>query len=233
MRVFLLSAGYGKRLLPLTKNTPKCLIKLNKKPLLQIWLENLKEYGFGPFLINTHYLSNKVRRFIDNSKFKKEVSLTYERKLLGTAGSLIKNINFFKNNDALILHADNYSEENFSNFLKKHNSRPKNCLLTMMTHKTKNPQTCGIVKVNSKNIMTNFKEKPKKYIGNLANCATYLISNKYLIKLKKKNYRDFSTEIIPKLKNKIFTFETKKIFIDIGSPTNYKQIQKHLQNKSR
>ena len=233
MRVFLLSAGYGKRLLPLTKNTPKCLIKLNKEPLLQIWLENLKEYGFGPFLINTHYLSNKVRRFIDNSKFKKEVRLTYERKLLGTAGSLIKNINFFKNNDALVLHADNYSEENFSNFLKKHNSRPKNCLLTMMTHKTKNPQTCGIVKINSKKIMTDFQEKPKKYIGNLANCATYLISNNYLTKLKKKNCSDFSTEVIPKLKNKIFTFETKKIFIDIGSPTNYKQIQNHLQNKSK
>ena len=81
--------------------------------------------------------------------------------------------------------------------------------------------------------MTHFEEKPKKYVGNLANCATYLISNNFLSKLKKKKYTDFSTEVIPKLKNKIYTFETKKIFIDIGSPTNYKQVQNHFQNKSK
>jgi len=232
MRVFLLSAGYGKRLLPITKNTPKCLVKFNNKPLLQIWIERLKDYGFGPFLINTHYLSKKVYNFIDNSKFKKEVKLVYEKKLLGTAGSLIKNIDFFNDSDGLLLHSDNYSEEDFSNFLKKHNSRPAKCLLTMMTHTTKNPKSCGIVKVNSKKIMIDYTEKPKKNLGNLANCAVYLISNKYLRDLKRKKYTDFSCQVIPKLKNKIFTFQTNNFFLDIGSPHNYKFLKKYFASKS-
>jgi mannose-1-phosphate guanylyltransferase len=232
MRVFLLSGGYGKRLLPITKNIPKCLVKLNNKPLLQIWIEKLKDCGYGPFLINTHYLSKKVYNFIDNSKFKKEVKLVHEKKLLGTAGSLIKNVDFFNDEDGLVLHADNYSEENFSNFLKRHNSRPKKCLLTMMTHTTKNPKSCGIVKVNSKKIMIDYIEKPQKYFGDLANCAVYLISNKYLKDLKRKKYTDFSCQVIPKLKEKIFTFQTKNIFLDIGSPENLKFLKKYLSTKS-
>ena len=99
MRVFLLSAGYGKRLLPLTKNTPKCLIKLNKKPLLQIWLEKLEAQGVRHFLINTHYKSDKVEKFIKKTKFSKKVKLVYEKKILGTGGTLYKNLDFFKQED--------------------------------------------------------------------------------------------------------------------------------------
>ena len=54
MRAILLSAGFGKRLQPITKNIPKCLVPINGKPLLQIWLEKLSKFGTpaaGPNLI--------------------------------------------------------------------------------------------------------------------------------------------------------------------------------------
>mgnify|MGYP001181715499 CR=1 FL=1 len=61
MKALLLCAGFGTRLLPYTKTTPKCLMPVNKKPLLQIWLEQLNSFGIGPYLINGHHLSEKLK----------------------------------------------------------------------------------------------------------------------------------------------------------------------------
>ena len=52
MRAMLLAAGLGTRLQPITDTIPKCLVPINGKPLLQIWLERLTKAGIGPFLIN-------------------------------------------------------------------------------------------------------------------------------------------------------------------------------------
>ena len=54
----------------------------------------------------------------------------------------------------------------------------------------------------------------------------------YLRDLKRKKYTDFSCQVIPKLKNKIFTFQTNNFFLDIGSPHNYKFLKKYFASKS-
>jgi len=99
MKAILLSAGFGKRLGSLTKNKPKCLLKVNNKAILEIWLEKLFSNNVKEVLINSHYLSDQIKVFVDQSKYKKKIKLVYERKLLGTAGTLLKNINFFNNQD--------------------------------------------------------------------------------------------------------------------------------------
>ena len=104
----MLAAGCGTRLRPITENIPKCLVPIGGKPLLQIWLERLSEAGFGPFLINTHYLHERVVEFVRESPFSNQISLVYEPELLGTAGTLINNIDFFQGKDGMVLHADNY-----------------------------------------------------------------------------------------------------------------------------
>ena len=60
MKALLLAAGLGTRLYPITKNIPKCLVKIGGRPLLDIWIENLIECGIDSFLVNTHYLSEIV-----------------------------------------------------------------------------------------------------------------------------------------------------------------------------
>ena len=65
MKVILLSAGLGQRLRPITNDTPKCLVPINDIPLLKIWLDRLTQEGLGPFLVNTHYLQDKVEDFIN------------------------------------------------------------------------------------------------------------------------------------------------------------------------
>ena len=67
MKAMLLAAGFGTRLMPLTKKTPKCLIPIKGQPLLDIWLKRLTQFGIGPFLVNTHYLANQVEDYVKRS----------------------------------------------------------------------------------------------------------------------------------------------------------------------
>ena len=62
-----------------------------------------------------------------------KINIIYEDKLLGTAGTLIKNLNFFDNSIGLLIHADNYMEDDLSPFIESFNLRPNNCLLSMLT----------------------------------------------------------------------------------------------------
>ena len=64
MRVLLLSAGYGKRMRPLTLTTPKCLIKVNNKTLLEMWLEKFSQLRVKNIIINTHHLAEKINNFV-------------------------------------------------------------------------------------------------------------------------------------------------------------------------
>ena len=73
MKALLLSAGTGSRLRPLTLKTPKCLVSINNKPLLQYWLEQLEKIGVKEFIINTHYLHDQVQDFIKKVNSQKKL----------------------------------------------------------------------------------------------------------------------------------------------------------------
>ena len=64
IRSLLLSAGLGTRLRPLTLDKPKCLVEINKKPILEHWIDKLENIGIQKVLINTHYLAQKVNDFL-------------------------------------------------------------------------------------------------------------------------------------------------------------------------
>jgi mannose-1-phosphate guanylyltransferase len=223
MRAILLAAGYGTRLRPLTNNIPKCLVPINGKPLLQIWLERLTDAGIGPFLINTHYLSKQVEEFIDSSPYRDQVALVHELELMGTAGTLKANLDFFQGEDGLLIHADNYCLENFKNFVNAHQNRCAECLLTMMTFRTDSPSSCGIVELDERGVVIAFYEKISSPPGNLANGAIYILSKELIAILASEihNPADFSTEILGRFLGHIFTYETKEFFLDIGTPEAY------------
>jgi len=226
MNALLLAAGYGTRLRPFTATTPKCLMPIRGQPLLGIWLERLFEYGIEKCLVNTHYLPEQVKEYVGKSQFRKSVSLIYEPKLLGTAGTLLLNIDFFEGRDGIFVHADNYCLADFAKFEKAHKNRPKECVLTMMTFRTERPNECGIVEIDERGVVINFHEKKENPPGNLANGAIYMLSNKFLIEFSEahKKSQCFSTEILPKYLGKIYTYETDSTLIDIGTTESYVKI---------
>jgi mannose-1-phosphate guanylyltransferase len=223
MKVILLAAGFGTRLRPLTNNLPKCLVPIKGNPLLQIWLENLVEAGLNTILINTHYLPLQVEDFINKSKFKDKCILKYEENLLGTAGTLLANANFINDEDCMLIHADNYCLADINLFIKAHNNRPNHCLMSMMTFRTDNPSSCGIVEIDKENVVIGFHEKVLLPPGNLANGAVYILSLELLnhIRAKFSNAIDFSTQVLPFLVGRIYAYEISETFIDIGTPETY------------
>ncbi len=223
MRAILLAAGLGTRLRPLTDTTPKCLVPINGKPLLDIWCEALLAAGATRLLINLHYKSDEVQQHLAQSEFAKDIETVFEPALLGTAGTLVANKDFFDEQDGVLLHADNYCEADISQLINAHTNRPKNCELTMLAFRTPTPHTCGVLEVDSNNILKQMYEKSPDDHGNLANAAFYILTKKLIDELR--NETDFSNEVIPKYFGKAFVVETAETFIDIGTPESYAHAQ--------
>ena len=223
MKALLLAAGLGTRLRPLTDTIPKCLVPIKGQALLGVWLDRLSQAGIGPFLINTHYLAERVQAFVVASLHRNQVTLAHENELLGTAGTLIANLDFFEGQDGLLIHADNYCLADFDGFLQAHARRPSGCMITMMTFRSETPASCGIVELDARGVVVGFHEKVANPPGNLANGAVYLLSAELLQTLAPalRAVVDFSTEVLQQLVGRIYTYETKEFFLDIGTPEAY------------
>jgi len=230
MKALLLAAGLGTRLRPLTNYVPKCLVPINGKPLLSYWLDNLEAAGIDDFLINTHYFSEQVSEFVENSSYKDKITLIYEDKLLLTAGTVLKNKELLKDEPFMLVHADNLSFCNFKEFIEVHKRRPKNTLITMMVFKTDTPKSCGIVEVGADKTVINFYEKSNEDVGNLANAAVYIVEPeviKFLESIGKEEI-DFSIEVIPHFINKISVYENDVYHRDIGTLESYALANYHM-----
>ncbi len=232
IKALLLSAGFGTRLRPITNNIPKCLVEINKKPLLHLWLEKLENLNCDSVLINTHYLPLKVNKSIQEwDGVNCRIYTIFEKILLGTAGTLINNLDFFENSRGLIIHADNVTDDNLKSFLDQHQKRPPNTILSMLTFETDSPESCGIVEIDKNNVVQNFHEKVRNPPSNLANGAIYAFDKEFIDYLKKikTDCVDISTDIIPTLNGRIYSIKTNANFLDIGTPLNLKKAQKLFQ----
>ncbi len=223
MKALLLAAGLGTRLKPITNTIPKCLVPINAKPLLEYWLENLSKVGVTEFLINTSYLNEQVEEFVNQSKYKKQITLVFENKLLNTGGTLLQNKPFFSKEPFILLHADNLSFCDFQAFINSHKFRPKNCEITMMLFQSDNPSSCGVVELDKYNIVQKFHEKVQNPPSNLANGAVYICESsifKFLESLDKEEI-DFSNDVIPEFMGKINTYLNNTYHRDIGTVESY------------
>lgn len=91
MKAFLLAAGVGSRLRPLTDTIPKCLVPIRGEPLLGIWLKLLENFGITEVLVNAHANGAQVREFLRGRFPDHQVTLAEEPELLGSAGTLVAN----------------------------------------------------------------------------------------------------------------------------------------------
>jgi len=221
LRALLLAAGLGTRLRPITLHTPKCLVPVAGEPLLGRWLRQLEAAGCEAVLINTHYLSDQVKAFLqERPPSAMGVQTIHEPELLGTAGTLLANRSFFEDTTGLLIHADNAMAGDLQGLLAAHAARPAHCLLTMLTFCTDQPRNCGIVATDGQGVVTAFHEKVADPPGNCANGALYAFDAPFLDRLADMTPQpsDFSTEVIPPLMGRIQSWHTGQPYLDIGTP---------------
>ena len=219
VRALLLAAGLGTRLKPLTEQWPKCLMPIGNRPLLEYWLETMYSSEVCKVLVNLHHHSEIVQKFLTRPRFEGWVQAVYEEKLLGTAGTLRANRGGFRDCTTLLVHADNWCQCNFSDFLNYHSKyRPEHCLITMMTFESSTPETCGIVETSTDGVVLAFHEKLQNPSGNQANGAVYLIEPVVLDWIEENlEISDFSTEVLPHFIGRIATWNNSGIHKDIGA----------------
>lgn len=220
MRALLLAAGLGTRLRPLTDSVPKCLVEINGRPLLDYWIELLANAGIRDILINLHHLPEPVLEYIDSCPYPVSLTTAFEPELLGTGGTLLKNRDFFLDEPAMIVHADNFSRFDMGAFIRRYEERSAGIEITMMTFVADNPSSCGIVELDSEGVVQGFHEKVANPPGNLANGAVYIVSSEVraFVAVLGKSRVDLSTEVLPHYMGRINTFQNRVYHRDIGTP---------------
>ena len=115
----ILAAGRGMRMGVLSNTTPKPLLKIRDKALIEIQLNKLIEAGFNDFLINASYLYEQIIDFV-TTKFENKVSLTFsiETEPLETAGGIINALDFFDDNPFLVTNSDIFTDFKYEEIIK-------------------------------------------------------------------------------------------------------------------
>jgi mannose-1-phosphate guanylyltransferase len=220
MKAFLLTAGLGTRLHPITHTIPKCLVPIAGKPLINWWFESMQQAGVTEVLINLHHLPDMVMAHVNNLDTPIKVDFVYEPILLGSAGTLRANKSFVVNETSFfIFYGDNLTNTSLSNLYNFHTSRPHN--FTMALFETNNPTACGIVSLNSDATITSFEEKPANPISNLANAGLYVASPAVIDLIDSaKTPADIGFDLLPLLVGKMSGYKINDYLIDICTHKN-------------
>jgi mannose-1-phosphate guanylyltransferase len=228
MKAFLLAAGLGTRLRPLTNHIPKCMLPVQGKPLLAWWFDLFHKHQVTEVIVNTHYLPEKVRSFISEYNAQKTgliVHEFYEETLLGSGGTVYANEDFIgQDKDFLICNADNLTDIDLTKMLRFHDAHDG--LLTMALFRAGQPEQCGIPEMNQNNLIISFEEKPQHPRSDLANAGIYIARREIFQTISPPPLADFGRDILPCLIGRMYGFPMQDYLIDIGTPDNYEKAQR-------
>jgi mannose-1-phosphate guanylyltransferase len=216
MKAFLLAAGLGTRLRPITDITPKCLIDVGGRSLLDIWLDALAKAGVDEVLVNTHHLAPQVEAHVARRPMSPVVRLSHEPVLLGSAGTLLANRDFVADDDMfLVINADNLTDFDLGALIDAHRADPT--IATLSVFKAPRPSECGIVEVADGRIV-GFVEKPAQPRSDLANAGMYAFHPDVLAEIPEPLPRDIGFDLVPRLVGRARALALGDCyFLDIGT----------------
>jgi NDP-sugar pyrophosphorylase family protein len=198
----ILCAGFGTRLNDLTKDTPKPMLQVGGKPMLEYTIRHLKKFGVEKILINLHYLPEQITSYFGNGEnFGVEIIYSYEDAPLGTAGA-IKNVEdtLKQADDFLVIYGDIFTNLNYADFINFHKSKD-NALASIIVHER--AKSNSIVEIDENKRVVKFIERPteeqlKLKTQNWVNSAVYCF-NKEILELIPEGFSDFPKDIFPKV----------------------------------
>ncbi|HXM63377.1 MAG TPA: nucleotidyltransferase family protein [Terriglobales bacterium] len=224
MKAFLLAAGHGTRLRPITDSIPKCLVPIRGVPLLKIWLQVCARSGIDEVLINLHSNADTVRHALRDELMPVKVRVVDEEVLLGSAGTVYANRDWVKGEAAFwILYADVLTTSDLRSMADFHQSRRP--LATLGLYQAPNPKGCGIAVCDADGVIQDFEEKPKNPRSSWAFSGLMLASSMILEIGPKHHPADIAFDLLPRLVGKMLGYPIHDYLCDIGTIENYQQAQ--------
>lgn len=210
--VIIMAGGLGTRLKELTKDTPKPMLKVGKKPILESIVQRLKEQNFENFIFCVNYKKQIIEDYFKKGKdFGIKISYIKERKKLGTAGALSLIKQDFKES-FIVMNADILTELNFNELLKTH--KDSKALMSVCVREFEQQIPFGVIEQN-KGFITNITEKPVQKF--LVSAGIYVCEPEILELLNKNEYLDMPELIkLAMQKGRVNTYLIHNYWIDIG-----------------
>ena len=225
MKAFLLAAGLGTRLRPLTDTTPKCLLRIRGVPLLAIWLDLCHRCGIDEVMINTHEHGESVRGYLDAHPNGVKTTVADEPVLLGSAGTILAHRKWLASESCFyVLYADVLTKADLRPMMQFH--REHGGVATLGGYEVPDPGRCGIMEVDGKGLIQSFVEKPRFPSGRLAFAGILAADRRLLDAIPQTLPADLGFDVLPRLAGKMFAWPVSDYLLDIGTVANYEMAQK-------
>ena len=227
--VVLMVGGLGKRLMPLTENTPKPMLEIGGKPILERIVKQFVDSGFTKITMCLGYKSNVIQDYFqDGSDFGATIEYIIEDKRMGTAGALTLLKKDFSE-PFFVMNGDLLTNVNFEAMLNFHETYNSKATMCVREYDMKVPY--GVVNVINENV-TSIDEKPIHSF--FVNAGLYLLDNKCVSLIPKNQFYDMPTlfEELIAAKEKVVSFPLKEYWLDIGRISDYERAIAEYHNAS-
>jgi NDP-sugar pyrophosphorylase family protein len=213
-----MAGGRGLRLSPLTDTTPKPLLKIGNKPILEHIIERISIFGIKNIIITINYLGNQIKDYFNTgNSHNLEIKYIEEKKPLGTLGAISK-IKHFEHDYILITNSDLLSNINYEDFFLDFIEKNADMSVVTIPYNVNVPY--AVLETYNNNVL-NFKEKPTYTY--YSNAGIYLVKKNILKSIPQNtfyNATDLMDHLI-KSSNKIISFPLIGYWLDIGNPDDY------------
>jgi mannose-1-phosphate guanylyltransferase len=221
MKAFLLAAGVGSRLRPITDTIPKCMVTVGDRPMLNIWFDALDQAGVDEVLVNLHHLPDVVREHVAARTTPPRVWTVFEPELLGSAGTLRANRDWVAGEEMfLACNADNLTDFDLRSLVDAH--RAHDAIATLSVFHSENPSAGGVVELDRSGRLTGFTEKPPEPVSDLTNAGMYAFRPDILDEIDgTPPRRDIGYDLLPRLVGRAQAVLVEGFFRDIGTVDAY------------
>ncbi|MDY3203750.1 MAG: nucleotidyltransferase family protein [Arcobacter sp.] len=219
-RVILMAGGLGTRLRPLTEDTPKPMLKVGNRPILETIIKNFAAHGFVNITISLNYKGDMIKEYFkDGSDFGVNIDYVEENTRLGTAGalSLLKE---HPNEPFFVMNADLLTDVNFSNLLDFHCFGNANATMCVREYEYQVPY--GVIEIENSSIVSIVEKPIKKFF---VNAGIYVLSPNIFEFIPKNEFFDMPTlfNILIEKQKKVLSFPIHEYWLDIGRIEEYKK----------
>jgi mannose-1-phosphate guanylyltransferase/phosphomannomutase len=224
MKAVILAGGEGTRLRPLTSNTPKPMMPLVNKPMMEYIVSLLALHGFDDIVVTVAFLANQIRDYFgDGSDFGVRMRYAAEDSPLGTAGS-VRNASLELDDTFLVISGDVLTDIDLTAFVKAH--RDADASASIALKHVENPLEFGIVITQPDGSVERFLEKPTwgEVFSDTINTGIYVIEPEVFDFIPEGEVVDFSGDVFPALLEAGHTmhgYVTDRYWEDVGTLDAY------------